>query len=221
MVRAVSSLIGRREKREASRARTGWRGRGAGRWAARAVKARGEGANDKARPCPQQVSPLPRAFYSAAAAGFLAAPCLGLVAALSALGDAGRLAAAVAQVIELRAADGAAADDLDGIDHRRIEREHALDALAVGDLADREALVEAAAGAGDADALIGLNAGPLALLDLDVDGDGVAGLEIRDRLAELGDLLFFELRDDVHDENSCRSGALERSRAPRDFGVLL
>ena len=105
-----------------------------------------------------------------------------LARALGALGDAGRLAAAVAQVIELGPAHGAAAHDLDGIDHRRIEREDALDALAVGDLADREALLEAAAGAGDADALVGLHAGALAFLDLDVDDHGVARLEIRDRL---------------------------------------
>ena len=60
------------------------------------------------------------------------------------LGDAGRLAAQAAQVIELGAADLAAAHDLDRVDHRRVEREHALDALAVGNLADREVLVEAA-----------------------------------------------------------------------------
>src|SRR3954466_5022609 len=115
-----------------------------------------------------------------------------------ALGDAGRLAAAVAQVIELGAPDLAAAHDLDRVDHRRIEREDALDALAVGDLADGEAFLEAGAGAGDAHALIGLHAGALALLDLDVDDQGVAGLEVRHVPAELLDLLAVELLEDVH-----------------------
>ena len=75
------------------------------------------------------------------------------------LGDAGALAAQAAQVIQLGAADLAAAHDLDRVDHRRVEREHALDALAVGDLADREVLLQARAGAADADALVGLDAG--------------------------------------------------------------
>src|ERR1700736_5533821 len=87
---------------------------------------------------------------------------------LGLLDDAGRLAAQAAQVIELGAAHLAAAHHLDRIDHRRIEREHALDALAVGDLAHGEVLVEARAGAADADALIGLHAAALALDHLDV-----------------------------------------------------
>ena len=120
-------------------------------------------------------------------------------ARVGALGDAGRLSAAVAQVIELGATDLAAADDLDRIDQRRVDREDALDALAVGDLADREGLVQPAAGARDADALVGLDAGALAFDHLHVDHDGVAGLEIRDGLAERGDLLALELFDDVHD----------------------
>src|SRR5271156_7118122 len=97
--------------------------------------------------------------------------------AVRAFGDAGRLAAAVAEVIELGAPDFAAPDYLNRVDHRRIDREDALDALAVGDLAHREVLVEAMAATGDADAFVGLNASPLAFRDLDVDDDGVARLE--------------------------------------------
>ena len=100
--------------------------------------------------------------------------------ALDALGDARRFAAAVAQIIELGAPDLAAAHHLDRIDHRRIDGKYALDAFAVGDLADGEAFLQAAAAAGDADAFIGLNAGALAFGDLDVDDDRVAGGEIRD-----------------------------------------
>src|SRR3954471_3846961 len=134
----------------------------------------------------------------------------GLAGALGAFGDAGRLAAAVAQVIELGAADLAAAHHLDGVDQRRVDREYALHALAVGNLADREALVEPAARARDAHALVGLHAGALAFLDLDVDGHGVARLEIGDLLVEPGDLFLFEGLDDVHGQSSGR----RVSRAP-------
>src|SRR4029077_10529216 len=74
----------------------------------------------------------------------------GLAAALLLLGDARLLAAQAAQVIQLGAAHLAAAHELDRVDHRRVEREYALDAFAVGNLAHRESLVDAAARAGDA-----------------------------------------------------------------------
>src|SRR5262249_48080649 len=116
------------------------------------------------------------------------------------LDDAGALAAQAAQVIELGPAHFAAAHHLDRVDHRRIQREHALDALAVRNLAHGEILVEARAGAADADALIGLDAAALALYHLDVHDHRVAGTEIRDFLVgrELGDLLFFERLQQIH-----------------------
>src|ERR1700676_2156836 len=104
---------------------------------------------------------------------------LALAGMMRALGDAGHFAAQAAQVVELGAPHLAAANELDRIDHRREQREHALDALAVGNLADREALVQAVAGAADADALVGLDAGALAFDHLDVDDHGVARLEVR------------------------------------------
>ena len=105
----------------------------------------------------------------------------GFAARVAALGDAGRLAGAAAQIIELGAADGAAADDLDRIDVRRIEREDALDALAEADLADGEAGADALVRAGDADAFEILDAGALAFDDLDADAQRVAGAEFGDR----------------------------------------
>ena len=112
-----------------------------------------------------------------------------------ALGNTGGLAAAATQIIELGAAHAAVAHHLDGLDQRRMDREDALDALAIGNLADGEVLVDAAAGAADAYAFIGLNAGALAFHHLDVDADGVAGAKFRHAalLETLGDLLFFEL----------------------------
>src|SRR6185295_19436817 len=56
-----------------------------------------------------------------------------------ALGDTRRLSGAAAQIIELGPAHVAAADHLDMVDDRRIEREDALDAFAEADLADGEA----------------------------------------------------------------------------------
>ena len=130
------------------------------------------------------------------------------------LGDAGRLAAAAAQIIELGAAHLAAAHDLDRVDHRRIEREHALDAFAVGNLAHREILVEAGAGAADADAFIGLHAALFALDDLDVDDERIARLEIGDFLAggELRHLFVFDFFEQVHGEFSI--GCAMRRAAP-------
>src|SRR5438552_6577108 len=120
--------------------------------------------------------------------------------ALLLLGDARAFAAQAAQVIELGAAYLAAAHDLDRIDHRRIEREHALDALTIGNLAHREVLVEPGAGAPDAHALIGLDAAALALHHLVVDDERVARLEIGNGFAggKLRHLLLFELFDQVH-----------------------
>src|SRR5262249_12937489 len=116
------------------------------------------------------------------------------------LDDAGSFAATPAQVIELGAAHLAAAQDLDRVDHGRIERKDALHALAVRNLAHREVFVEPGARAADADALVGLDAGALALDHLDVDEEGIAGLEVRNFLAggKLGNLLFLELLDQIH-----------------------
>ena len=82
------------------------------------------------------------------------------------LDDTSRLTATVAQVVELGATDLTAANDFDAFDQRGVNREYALDAFAVGDLANREVFLQAAAGAGDADAFIGLNAGTVAFRDL-------------------------------------------------------
>src|SRR5437899_8642108 len=116
------------------------------------------------------------------------------------LRDARCFAAAAAQVIELGTTDLAAAHDLDRVDHRRIERKHALNAFAIGNLAHGEILVEAGTGAADAHAFVGLDAGAIALDHLDVDQEGVTGLEVGNAFAggKLCHLLFFELLDEIH-----------------------
>src|SRR5215207_4819261 len=123
-----------------------------------------------------------------------------------ALGDARLFAPQPAQIVELGAADLAATHDLDRVDHRRMEREHPLDSFAIGDLADREVLVETTPGAADADAFIGLHARTLTFDHLDVHGHGVARPEIRNGPAggEFLHLLGFELLDDIHNVFSVR-----------------
>src|SRR6187399_646946 len=119
---------------------------------------------------------------------------------LLALGDAGTLARAAAQIVELGATDDAAADHLDALDVRRVEREDALDALAEAHLADGEIAVDAAVRAGDAHALVVLHAGALALDHAHADAHGVAGAEFGNllRLVERCDGLGLELLDQTH-----------------------
>src|SRR5205085_2525540 len=125
---------------------------------------------------------------------------LGVLARIAALGDTGRLAGAAAQIIELRTADGAAADDLDRIDVRRIKREDALYALAEADLADGEGGAEAPVRPRDADAFEILDSGAVAFDHLYADAERVAGAELGDcaALGEAFDLLGLELLDEVH-----------------------
>src|SRR4051812_44228455 len=100
--------------------------------------------------------------------------------------DLGLLAAEVAQVVELRATHVTAGQDLDLVDDRGVQREGALHADAEGDLAHREGAAHARALDPDADALEHLDAGAVALDDLDVDLEGVAGTEVGDVVAAGG-----------------------------------
>src|SRR5688572_12801055 len=101
------------------------------------------------------------------------------------LADARRLALEIAQVVEARATDLAAGQHLHAVHHRRVQRKDTLDADAVRDLADGERGARGAAGALDANALEGLDALLLALLDLHEDLDGVTDAEIGDIAFEL------------------------------------
>src|SRR5688572_6660528 len=69
----------------------------------------------------------------------------GGVARSDVLADTRGLALAIAQVVQLRARDLAAALDLHGLDRRAEALEHALDARAVRDLAHRERRMQTAA----------------------------------------------------------------------------
>src|SRR5689334_2606768 len=118
----------------------------------------------------------------------------------SLFGDASRLAAASAQVIELRTTDIAAAHQLDRDQARRVQREHALHAFAVADLAYGEGGVDAGVLARDADAFEGLHTLAVAFDHLHVDLHGVAGPEVRRLVAaKLVDLALLEFLQGVHD----------------------
>src|SRR5688572_5370269 len=140
-------------------------------------------------------------FYALLLGGSLGA---GLLAAASdLLPDAGGLARARAQVIELRAAHVAFALHLDRGDERRVGLESALDALARGDLAHDERGVEAAVAPGDHHALEGLHALALAFHHVDVDDHRVAGREVRHVLLQALDLFLLECLDQIHINRSC------------------
>src|SRR5690606_4482592 len=99
---------------------------------------------------------------------------------LALLLDLGGLAAQAAQVVQLGATDVTAAEDLDLLDHGRVQREGALHADAEADLADREGAADARALHLDADTLEHLHTGAVALNDVDVHLEGVAGAEVGD-----------------------------------------
>src|SRR5689334_454419 len=119
---------------------------------------------------------------------------IGRHSGLAALLDLGGLAAQVAQVVELGAADVTAGHDLDLLEDRGVQREGALDTDAEGDLPDGEAATDARALDPDHDALELLDAGARALDDLHVDVDRVAGAELREVVALVG---VAEIGDDV------------------------
>src|SRR5258708_29471287 len=123
----------------------------------------------------------------------------------AALGDARLFAPEAAQIIKFGAPYRAAAHNLDRADPRRVEWEDAFHPFAIGDLAQGEVRIDPGVLAGDAHPLEGLDAFALAFDDADADLDRVARLEGRDRPVgrELGDLLGFELLQQIHHSTSC------------------
>src|SRR5690606_23118585 len=106
------------------------------------------------------------------------------------------LPAELAQVVEVGAANVAAAHDLELLDLRGVHGVDALDTHAVADLANGEGLAETAALAPDHHTLEDLDALLLAFLDAIVDADLVAGPK-RGNVAELGRLDGLNLGNDA------------------------
>src|SRR4029079_5553231 len=89
------------------------------------------------------------------------------------------LALKIPQEIQLRAPHARRSHDVDLGDRRRVQRKDALDALTERDLAHREAGPRAAAVHADDDAFEDLDSFLVALADLHVHADGIAGLHSR------------------------------------------
>ncbi len=107
--------------------------------------------------------------------------------------DAGSLAFQATQVVQLAGADLTTTLHFDRVDDGAVGLEHALDAVAVRDLAHGERGVQAGVLGGDDDAFVGLHALAAAFLHLHVDDNGVALAELRQFTGDLGG---FEFRDD-------------------------
>src|SRR5690606_10408972 len=110
---------------------------------------------------------------------------LGLGVAGQVFLDARLAAFQATQVVQLARAHCTAALDLHRVDGRAVGLEHALDAVAVRDLAHGERGVEAGVLLADDHAFVGLDALAVAFLDLDVDDDGVARAEGRQLALDL------------------------------------
>ncbi len=132
-----------------------------------------------------------------------------LGADVAALAHAGRLADAVAQVVQLGAAHVAAGGDLDPLDLRRVQRERALDADAEGLLADGEGLARALSLALDRNAFEDLRAPPGALDHDEVNAQTIAGAEIRNA-AQLGALDVVD--DGAHGKKKARTTTRRRAQ---------
>ena len=101
------------------------------------------------------------------------------------LRDLGSLAYAAAQVVQLRAANLTAANDLELSNVRGVYREGLLDAYAVRDAANGNRLVNASVLLGNDDALEHLDTLAVAFLDLCVYLNGIADLQLRKVVLEL------------------------------------
>jgi len=112
-----------------------------------------------------------------------------------ALANSGGLAAQFAQVVELGAANVSAGYDFNVLKDGRVDREDPLDADAVGNLADRERLANAAVLTADDDALENLDSLLIALDDLDMHFDRITDLERGDIFPHL---FKFQKIDGVH-----------------------
>src|SRR5665647_2950255 len=102
-----------------------------------------------------------------------------------ALLDTRGLAGCSAQIVELRATHAATANDVHVAEHGAVDREDALDADAVRDLANREGLAHAAAALRDAHAFERLEPLLLAFLHAHVHAQRVAGAKGRNVGAEI------------------------------------
>ena len=121
-------------------------------------------------------------------------------AVLALLADLRCLAAAVAEVVELGAANLTARHELDLVDDRRVHRELTLHTHLEADLADDEGLANASTLTAEDNALEDLDTRTVTFNDVHVHLDGVTCAEVRDVGLEGG---LVEFVDEVHDVALC------------------
>ena len=109
--------------------------------------------------------------------------------------DLRALAHAATQIVKLCAANEAVTDGFDLLDGGGMDGEDLLNADAVSDTTDGDRLLDAAVLLGDHDALKDLDTLTGAFLDLDMDADGLADLDLGLFSLELLGSQFF---DEIH-----------------------
>jgi hypothetical protein len=114
---------------------------------------------------------------------------------LSALDQSGLLAHAVAEVVELGAADLALVGDFNLGNAWGVERENTLNAFAVGNLADGERSIHTGTATSEDDACEDLDTLFATFHNAGVNLDGVANVEVCNFALKL---LLLDLIDDVH-----------------------
>lgn len=147
----------------------------------------------------------------------------GLPRSVSALDEEGALADAVAEVVKFCAADFAFVCHFDLGDTRGVNREYTLNTFSVGNLADGESRVDAAAAFGDDETCEDLDALFATLDNTAMDFDGVAYVRDDDVFLEL---LLFDFFDDGHGDNVaekcwwCAAEALPDARGEMASGLV-
>jgi hypothetical protein len=109
----------------------------------------------------------------------------GFAGSVGALDEEGALADPLAEIVKFGATHFATVGDFDFRDPRGVEREYALDAFAVGNLADGEGGVHAGTATGENDASEDLDALFTTFNNPAMDLHGVADVEIGDVLLQL------------------------------------
>lgn len=124
---------------------------------------------------------------------------------LELLFDTSRFARALAKIVELGASNFAAALDLNVGDRWTEGLKNTFYSFAIRDLPYGKRRIEAAVALGDNDPLKGLKSLALPLLDLNLNNDGVARMELRNLFR---DLLGLELLNDVAHARTCFSDGI-------------
>ena len=113
--------------------------------------------------------------------------------------DTRRLAAAIAEVVQLGTTHVTTALHFDAGDQGAVGLECTFHAFAAGDLAHDKAAVQTTVALGNHHAFVGLHALAVTFDDVNVHNHGVAGSELRDVFAQASNFFLLKSLDQVHD----------------------